>query len=317
MIKGIAILIMIYHHFFGGYAVPINISDIGQNDPLFYILSLRAHSGKICISLFAFITGYGFYYIITKEQKSIIRAVLARLKRVYLFFLFISFLIFILVNIYPCHISFNLSRWPMQLRGSLPDHWYISVVLVSCLLYFPILLWGYRKGNLIHTIAFYILTTLNIIILTVPFVRQLIGGTSIISQEVMKTMPFFMLGYAMHYIENDDISKLKKYFIFSASIVLCLVGYNEKWAFVILFCTLLVNCKFVKETSIGSFLAYLGTYSMCMWLNHRLIFGYWFVDPIYKIPTPLNYVLIVAGSLILSIALTKTYNKIAHSLTNR
>lgn len=308
MIKGIAILVMIYHHFFGGYAVPIDISEVGQNDPLFYYFNLFARSGKICISLFAFITGYGFYYIISKEKKSIIPATFARLKKVYLFFLFISILIFVSVNIWPCNIKFNLNRWPHQLYGSLPDHWYMSVVLVSVLIYFPLLLWSYRKGKHTHNIAFFTLILLNIITLTIPELKAHLKICHL--GEVLKVMPFFMLGYSLHYIRNSELKRAERWLIFALTIIFCTVfGYSKKWAFVLLFCTFVVNYKYVKETAIGSILAYLGTYSMCMWLNHRLIFGYWFVDSIYTIPTPLNYVFIVALSLVLSVILTHGYDK--------
>ena len=51
----------------------------------------------------------------------------------------------------------------------------------------------------------------------------------------------------------------------------------------------------------------LGNYSACMWLNHRLIFGYWFADWFYRLPTPLNFFLLVALSFVASIIITKVW----------
>lgn len=322
IIKGIAILIMIYHHFFGGYAVPMDLETVKATDHLFEFFSRFARSGKICISFYAFISGYALCYIISKENKRLISATWNRLRKVYLFFIFMCILIYTLISIFPCPISFNLSGLFIQLSGyksSIPDYWYISVVLTSILIYFPILLLGYWKGNTMHAMLCYTLMTINMSIAVSPYMYNTLKWDFMLPlyklhnmglmSEVVLTMPFFMLGYSLNHALKTRAKQ--DIILFAAAIVFCFFAYNPKWAFVILACVVVTNSVLSKLTIVGSPLAYLGKYSMCMWLNHRLIFGYWFADCFYSLPTPLNYILIVLLSLALSILITKTYESSA------
>ena len=55
MIKGIAILIMIAHHF-----IVIPFSDLP------YLVTLFGYACKICVAIYAVLSGYGYYF--TKEK---------------------------------------------------------------------------------------------------------------------------------------------------------------------------------------------------------------------------------------------------------
>ena len=88
MIKGVAILTMLFHHFFGMFGVRISPEQI-QGDGVFAVLSWPAVRGYgvLCLELFAFVTGYGHGMIAAGETRSIFQATMARLKRFYPFFL--------------------------------------------------------------------------------------------------------------------------------------------------------------------------------------------------------------------------------------
>lgn len=51
----------------------------------------------------------------------------------------------------------------------------------------------------------------------------------------------------------------------------------------------------------------LGALSAVMWLNHRLIFGYWFADFFYSVPAPLNFLLLVVLSALVAQVFVRVY----------
>lgn len=64
-VQGIAILLMLYHHFF---------SDVGMyGDRLTFwngeAVQRGAWFGKICVGLFAFISGYGMFYVLRRQEE--------------------------------------------------------------------------------------------------------------------------------------------------------------------------------------------------------------------------------------------------------
>lgn len=52
MIKGIAILIMIAHHF-----IIFSVSDLP------YIVTLLGQACKICVAMYAVLSGYGYFFV--------------------------------------------------------------------------------------------------------------------------------------------------------------------------------------------------------------------------------------------------------------
>ena len=64
MIKGVAIILMLFHHFFGfpDWIIEGNMF-IGLGDNYNCVERKIGLFGAICVELFVFITGYGSYYI--------------------------------------------------------------------------------------------------------------------------------------------------------------------------------------------------------------------------------------------------------------
>lgn len=64
-LQGIAILLMFFHHFF--MEMPSDPTPWFLNPGLAVKL---AWFGKICVALFAFVSGYGMYYVLQREEKT-------------------------------------------------------------------------------------------------------------------------------------------------------------------------------------------------------------------------------------------------------
>lgn len=64
-LQGIAILLMFFHHFF--MEMPSDPAPWFLNPGLAVKL---AWFGKICVALFAFVSGYGMYYVLQREEKT-------------------------------------------------------------------------------------------------------------------------------------------------------------------------------------------------------------------------------------------------------
>lgn len=62
MIQGIAVLLMMYHHFF------LNPSELALSYGNVELVKSTAWFGKICVGMFAFVSGYGIYYGLSALQ---------------------------------------------------------------------------------------------------------------------------------------------------------------------------------------------------------------------------------------------------------
>ena len=95
-LQGIAILLMFFHHFF--LEMPSDPTPWFLNPGLAVRL---AWFGKICVALFAFVSGYGMYYVLQREEKvgffrglcrdyrTVLRQLLAVYRKYWLIFLLI------------------------------------------------------------------------------------------------------------------------------------------------------------------------------------------------------------------------------------
>lgn len=116
MVKGVAVLMMILHHIWG---FPEKIPDL----PLSHLEVQIGAAGKICVSIFMFLSGYGLYY--TFEEKGTIRGwhrvwnVYKRFWQVFLIFVPVGFLFLsksfvvqeFLANLFCLEFSYNHEWW--------------------------------------------------------------------------------------------------------------------------------------------------------------------------------------------------------------
>lgn len=104
MIKGIAILIMIAHHF-----IVIPFSDLP------YLVTLFGYACKICVAIYAVLSGYGYYFTKEKTIRYGLKKIWGLLK-IYWISLFTLFI--------PAALQGGVENNTME--ASCPDVWIIA-----------------------------------------------------------------------------------------------------------------------------------------------------------------------------------------------
>ena len=335
MLKGVAILTMLYSHFFGMFGVDVSAESM-RADRVFAFLAGPASQGHgaLCLALFAFVTGFGYCVIAGRESRGILRASVARLKRFYPFFLAFCGLFICLAYLCPYSDRICPEQVPsyfltmVGLRHGITDYWYISVFLLSALFCFPLLLFTRRNSRPLY-IALCILLVLcpgkNVLYAVCFHVFSLfmsnpsewvVKASTTCYFEAITWIPYFMMGWLLAaLVQKDGISPLLKIGII---VIAILCGDTSSAVKVYFLISLLL--VYILQRVPGRWvrpLILLGNYSACMWLNHRLIFGYWFAGWFYGLPTPLNYGLLVVLSFLLSVLITKTWNRGLQCLVRR
>ena len=317
MIKGIAILIMIAHHFI---VIPFT--------EMTYLVTLFGYACKICVAVYAVLSGYGYFLAKEKTIKYGLKKIWSLLKIYWisLFTLFIPAAMMGGWKITPCKLI-------VQLFGLLPNlNWFAWYVFfyIFCVLVMPILC----KYKVFRFRPF----TNLLIMLSAPYILECI--LHIIPNSESNTMihdlfscffyfPCFLMGYWM--AENQIIEKTKKIkwfnnsiscisgiaIIFAARILInSIAGFLLDVFYVpVMICCIVnlfekISCKVVLRT-----VRVLGNYSTGMWFFHAVFFSTyvceWF-QPIVKLVSwaPLMYVWLV----ILSLAGAVVYQKILNIL---
>lgn len=293
--KGVAILLMLIHHLFAFPEFLKNVNYIS----LFYINNKSIESiiggfGKICVSMFLYLSGYGFYYIVHKNGKFTLMNTIQQLKKiminywaVFLIFVPMGFLFFkikidlreVLENILCISCSYNGTWWFMQL--------YIELLLI-----FPIVYkciensWFKTLAALFLLFIINILCSTNLITTLFPFIASF-KQTSIyhhIYTLLLWQFTFFIgyiaaklnLYYKLYKLIN--ILQIKNAYIYTGLIILCIVtrvvldetrfrlgGYVD-WLLVIFFIFACVNL--IELLNLKRIFICLGKHSMNIWLIH-------------------------------------------------
>lgn len=326
MLKGVAILTMLYSHFFGMFSVDVS-AEAMRADRVFSCLAGPASQGHgvLCLALFAFVTGFGYCVISGRESRGIVSATVDRLRRFYPFFIAFCCLFICLAYLCPYSGKICPERVPsyfltmVGLRHGITDYWYISVFLLSALFCFPLFLFARRNSKLLY-IALWVLLAISpgkntlysvcfhiLALFTSNPAECVVGVSEICYFGAISWMPYFVIGWLLAALgQKDGISPLLKIGIIVTGI---LCGDTSSAVKVYFLISLLL--VYILQRVPGRWvrpLVLLGNYSACMWLNHRLIFGYWFAGWFYGLPTPLNFGLLVVFSFVLSVLITKAWN---------
>lgn len=314
-LKGIAIILMICLHFF--CTTGNTMIAEGKVDFLFTLFRQFATHGLACLAIFSFITGYGYCALSAREPRAPFAAGLHRLRSFYPFFAFMCTLYFCLGHLFPYEGGLKPEDWsffPKNLtgiHGTIPDYWYIRVVLVSALLYFPILLAAKRVSPRVHTWILFGLIVATYAARTADLLSPVLlsYGTNIRhiihhGAFLALWMHFFLAGYTLrYYTESPSIGRLL------LAILATAICYSQAGTSTFILIASICAIK-ILPSSVNAVLFFFGTYSTCMWLNHRLIFGYWFSSFFYSLPTPVNIALLILLSLATSYIITNAWHKI-------
>lgn len=304
MIKGIAILIMIAHHF-----IVFPFSDLP------YLVTVFGQACKICVAIYAVLSGYGYFF--TKEKT--IRYGFKKIWGLLQIYWISLFTLFIPAAVMG---GWKITPWKLvvQMFGLLPNlnwfAWYVFFYMF-CVLVMPLLCRHkvFRFKPMINLL----------IMLGVPYAFEIVfrsipnHETNTIIHDLFSCFlyfPCFLIGYWM--AENRIIEKSKKikwlnipsvcvlgiFVVFAGRIcvtsiagflldvfyvpimICCLVNVFDKW-----------NCVFISKG-----LSVLGKYSTGMWFFHAVFFSTYVCDwfqPILKIVSwaPLMFVWLVLLSI--------------------
>lgn len=306
-VKGIAVLLMIAHHFFT-QDVFSNITSV----PLSQIFVQIGLAGKICVSIFMFIGGYA--YLLSKE-KSLLKRVWHIYKKFLVTFLIVTIILFLFKKLYvtPQEYIQNALCISWEINGS---WWFISTYIL-CVIAFYILR-PYKIQNIyIHLFIF-----MFCIVVLQPFSEYLRTSQSL--NPILKNqlhyffyyVGFFYLG--MMFFQFNLFGRIKKTKI--RTFVLLLLSLLILFAIRIVFKFNGVNFLVVpifislmcylpsKEVA----LKFLGKYSMPMWLVHMFfIYDKYFLHQIIITTSPvLLYFIVTVLSLLYAIFESYFMNKV-------
>lgn len=306
-IKGIAILLMLFHHLFA-------FSDRIPNGLHYSNFTVTlAKFGNVCVPIFLFISGYG----LAKTKKKTVNDFFNRIKDFYLrywlvFVLFIPITFLVgKVEITPLSLFFNLTA----LKTSYNGEWWFVTLYIFLLLITPFL---YKISSIkillltvtlsvFHFVGYRLLASNSFFIFVPNFTPILAFGIGFIVTRyetiVMERIDYFCKKFA------NIIGLLFLLFIF---FFLLIIGARIPSsmslicpAFILYFKYALSNKKHAKK-----FLRELGNRSMFMWLTHSF-YCYKLIPSLIYSPriALLVFLLLVFISYVTAMVLEKIYTK--------
>lgn len=153
LIQGVAVMLMVFHHLF---AFPERVSvsyALVFEFELLHIETLLSYFGRICVSIFAFLSGYGLYkkmsgfvrenrFSIIAGYKSILRQMLKFIIRYWLVLtVFITAGYFLNVYMFDGQ---TLAKHFLGLSSAYNAEWWYVRFYLELLLVFPLLYWAMR-----------------------------------------------------------------------------------------------------------------------------------------------------------------------------
>lgn len=289
IVKGFAILFMYVHHFY------LSPDRYNKFEVLFPFLGESRVNGiavflKICVALFMFLSGYGMYESMNKQNKSwknVVKYSFIRYFKLVLSFMFIFWLVEL--------VCFPTGRWYKIYGGNIPGlgyfmidmfglaklfgtptfigtWWYIS--LISMIIWtFPFLYKGFQK----YPILFLIIICLPCFL------------TPYENFDYFRWLPTFMLGmviakydyltkFAKWYDNQKKGTKISTAVVMTILVFLCY--WFRKWTFIPIalrdalisfYYCLYIFIYFCKQNWFSYGMEKIGIHSMTMFLTHTLI----------------------------------------------
>lgn len=280
MIKGMAIIIMITHHFI---VMPFI--------ELPYLVTLFGYACKICVAIYAVLSGYGYFFAKEKTIKYGMKKIWGLLQ-IYWISLFTLFI--------PAAMSggWKLTPWSLivQLFGLLPNlNWFAWYVFfyIFCMLVMPVL---YRYK------IFYFKPLINLAIMVIaPYVIAIVlhiltnYEENIIVNDLFRCFlyfPCFLVGFWM--AENKVIERIKQNKVLKnplygfTGIVLIFVARIVSNSIVslpldviyapVLICMICSLEKVLNLKCVSIMFGVLGKYSTGMWFFHAVFFSTYISD---------------------------------------
>lgn len=323
-IKGIAIILMVIHHLFSFEDRISNVDYIS----LFSIFNKRieiiiGEYGKICVSIFLFLAGYGMFYLL-KRGTGCFRIVKKRLIKLLVNY-WIIFALFVPIRFLFFDNSFNLLEFIrnlLALSSSYNGEWwflsmYIVVVLLFATMYTVIdKLNNHKKLNKLIFIVFIILSISFII-----FFRHnriiIKGMIMLICYEGAYIEGYLIAKYNCFSILNEKIrlknapEKMLNLISIVLTIIIIEIFYNSDLlillAFMLVTPIFIYNTyRLIKNSNINNTLIIFGNNSTNIWLIHTF-FCYYYLQKVMFYPkfSLLIFFFVFSLSLVVSVMLNK------------
>ena len=302
--KGLAILLMLWHHLF--YNCQQLYDEFGF---LTYdVIEYTRVMAKLCVSIFVFISGYGLAVKAEKQGgigslKSFYRH---RFTKLYLNYWYI-WLLFVPISVFIFHRTLEMAYRENILQSLVLD----ILGVINC------------TGGTSYNPTWWFYSCIIILYAIFPFVYY------ISKKDLLFTVLFCVCVKYLPY----EFNPIKNYiYVFLAGIVY--VRYSpftnffpptrEKAAWLVLLALMLmernsvgqvtdcvITCCLVKlyailgiNSKIKSTMAYLGKHSMNIFLIHTFIFNFWFMHQVYSSRNPIViFIVLLLSCLVISVAL--------------
>lgn len=282
IVYGIAACLMVFHHLFGfPERVPdtyIPMLDFGA----LHMETMLAYFGKICISLYAFISGYGLSQK-AQQKSNAFHMIINQLKKFYIHY-WTVFVIFVpygmIKQIYSVNCFELFGNWIGWLCSYNAEWWYVKEY-ITMLFLFPFIdvVYEYLK----KTIKAKLRIPIGII---VTCMVSITNGS-------FKYIMIFVLGIIFSQesiFEYIDHKIQKKYLWACICVMLVLVGrtmIGGSGHLDIILCPILIygiciltEAELVRKY-INPMIKILGKYSMYIWLTHTFFAYYYFQELVF------------------------------------
>lgn len=286
--KGIAISLMLIHHL---YAFKHRILDDNSYIPILVVFDLEKYVGefgKICVSVFLFLSGYGLFLSASNYRRNIYIFCIKKLKDFYLTY-WIYFLIFVPLGLFifndVTHFNSNVLRYKLDIEiilknwfgfsASFNDEWwfvklYIAILILFYPLYFTLL---NRHEKIVIVISLILFS-----------VSKFIG---FIGFYFFWQLPFMVgIFFAKHKLfEKELFNYLDKLnVIWVVLFCMCFIirfKFNADIDFMLAPFFIYFTIRLAKTIKTTKLLKSLGRYSFPIWLIHSFFCYYYFQDLIY------------------------------------
>lgn len=294
MLQGIAVMLMVFHHLFG-FPERINVPFRMVFDfELFHAETVLSYFGRICISIFAFVSGYGLGKLECNSLKDGYQIVIRRLKKFYIR-LWMVCVVFIpigyVLKVYELD-GITLVKSILGISAIYNrEWWYIATYLQFLMLYpfFCILMnWFYRKVEKHRIVA----TGIIVILLSIGYICLTEKGficwllCFVMGMLIVKSS-FFEKIYT--FVEKSGICKYAFSMVCIISVFLIRTIFNLNCSYDYLLTPILVfsivmllKSKWCKKCA-NRFFLLVGKYSTYIWLTHTFFAYYYFQMLIYGV----------------------------------
>ena len=324
-IKGFAIILMVIHHSFGFPEYWINEIQYPSfeifGETSFYWISIIT---KVCVTIFAFLTGYAYFYNQTPNLKYSLRKIAKFLKRYWLILFGVLIPIFYLCNFGQTLTTKQIffSMFGLQTEIELFG-WYVYFYIIVMLV-LPIITKYFITSSKMWNFIFFPFACVIMQIVCALISGYLSNHIVInIILTFLKYFPCVIYGYLV--AKYDLIEKIQKWCriknigqaILITIVVLLLRAYKPSlWIlsldiFYVPVIMAMLAYVFHKIGENGKIFAFLGKYSTNLWFLHSIFFAPFLREKTQLLAYfPHNPILVVIWIILLCLPLSILVNKI-------